>query len=113
MSHSYYISDVVQIMHARERNVSLPIQAHFEANQFEANRADGRKLLRPDAIPTIFCHLPPPRHRKPPCKRGPEESPRTVSRLKSLKRIRMEHSYNAALSNGNTHPTMISDEGTS
>jgi hypothetical protein len=28
--------------------------AHFEDNQFELNRADGRKLLKWNAVPTIF-----------------------------------------------------------
>ena len=36
-------------------------EEHFESSQFETNRADGWKKLKPNAIPTIF-HVPnPPR----------------------------------------------------
>ena len=32
----------------------LIFQVHFEDNQFELKRADGRKLLKRNAIPTVF-----------------------------------------------------------
>lgn len=36
-------------------------EVHFESSQFEANRADGWKKLKPNAIPTIFSVPNPPR----------------------------------------------------
>lgn len=39
--------------------ILLRFQAHFEYSQFELHRADGRKLLRSDAIPTVFNILTP------------------------------------------------------
>uniref|UniRef100_T1JB72 THAP-type domain-containing protein n=1 Tax=Strigamia maritima TaxID=126957 RepID=T1JB72_STRMM len=35
---------------------SFLCEAHFEPDQYEQNRADGRKLLKPFALPTIFKH---------------------------------------------------------
>ena len=40
------------------------LQAHFERNQYEAHRADGKKRLRPDAIPTLFSFRPTPKQRQ-------------------------------------------------
>lgn len=38
------------------------LQVHFEDSQFEANRADGWRKLKPNAIPTLFdVPNPPPR----------------------------------------------------
>ncbi|KAL1505179.1 hypothetical protein ABEB36_004801 [Hypothenemus hampei] len=34
---------------------------HFEPNQYEQNRQDGRKLLKPNAIPTLFQVPNPPK----------------------------------------------------
>ena len=39
------------------------LHAHFDENQFENRRADGKKRLRPDAIPMIFSHRPTPSRR--------------------------------------------------
>ncbi|XP_049272395.1 peroxynitrite isomerase THAP4-like [Rhipicephalus sanguineus] len=41
-------------------------EAHFEDTSFEQRRQDGLKKLRPDAIPTLFCFRPLPKHRLPP-----------------------------------------------
>lgn len=32
----------------------MTLQAHFEENSFEQNRADGWKKLKPNAVPTVF-----------------------------------------------------------
>lgn len=69
-------------------------QKHFTDDQFENNRKDGKKLLRWDAVPTIFDHLPPPKPKRPPPKpRGPPPK----SRKRPLQRICLD----VTLSNGN------------
>lgn len=39
------------------------LQEHFEENQFEQNRADGRRKLKPNVTPTIFKVPNPPKPR--------------------------------------------------
>ncbi|XP_049770063.1 peroxynitrite isomerase THAP4-like [Schistocerca cancellata] len=46
-------------------------QTHFTPDQFEANRADGVEKLKPNAVPTIFCHRKPPVVRKATAERKP------------------------------------------
>ncbi|XP_035223754.1 uncharacterized protein LOC118196407 isoform X5 [Stegodyphus dumicola] len=38
----------------------LNMQVHFEENQFECSRQDGRKKLKPNAVPTLFTVPNPP-----------------------------------------------------
>jgi hypothetical protein len=85
------------------------LQEHFEESQFEANRADGTKLLRPDAIPTVFSYQPLPRHRKPPCKRGQKDS---LEKVSSLKRLKAEHSYCSTSLPATSRSASISNKGT-
>ncbi|XP_075744289.1 uncharacterized protein LOC142803063 [Rhipicephalus microplus] len=46
-------------------------ELHFTNDQFEPKvlEAHGLKKLKPNAIPTLFSHRPPPKERKPPSKR--------------------------------------------
>lgn len=37
------------------------LKEHFEDSQFEQHRADGRRLLKPNAVPTIFSVPNPPK----------------------------------------------------
>ncbi|XP_023311340.1 THAP domain-containing protein 4-like [Anoplophora glabripennis] len=41
-------------------------EKHFTSDQFENNRADGKRPLRWNAVPTIFSHKTVPKQRKPP-----------------------------------------------
>ncbi|CAH1399170.1 unnamed protein product [Nezara viridula] len=53
-------------------NDSHICEAHFTPDMFKQNRADGRRLLKQNAIPTIFSHIPEKKPRKPPKKRSIE-----------------------------------------
>ncbi|XP_077519843.1 uncharacterized protein LOC144129587 [Amblyomma americanum] len=44
-------------------------ERHFEEDQFEGNRMDGRRLLKSTAVPTMFDFRPEPKRRKPPAPR--------------------------------------------
>lgn len=44
-------------------------ERHFEEDQFEGNRMDGRRLLKSTAVPTLFDFRPEPKRRKPPAPR--------------------------------------------
>lgn len=48
---------------------------HFTNEQFEANRADGKRKLKPNAIPTLFSHRPEKSTRKPLTNRQMSSSP--------------------------------------
>ncbi|KAG8227685.1 hypothetical protein J437_LFUL006998 [Ladona fulva] len=48
---------------------TIILQAHFTSDQFELNRVDGNRKLKPLAIPTVFSHRPMKKGRKPPAKR--------------------------------------------
>ncbi|XP_023219419.1 THAP domain-containing protein 4-like [Centruroides sculpturatus] len=39
-------------------------EAHFEKDQYENHRKDGRRLLKRDAVPTLFSHRPAPKRRR-------------------------------------------------
>ncbi|XP_064462553.1 uncharacterized protein LOC135373252 [Ornithodoros turicata] len=47
-------------------------EAHFEADQFELNRQDAWRKLKPNAVPTIFSFKSCPKRRNPPTKRCTE-----------------------------------------
>lgn len=51
--------------------ITVMFQLHFTNDQFEPKvlEAHGLKKLKPNAIPTLFSHRPPPKERKPPSKR--------------------------------------------
>ncbi|CAH1406768.1 unnamed protein product [Nezara viridula] len=51
-------------------NATRICEAHFTPDMFEQNRADGRPLLKWNAIPTIFPHIPEKKSRKHPKKRS-------------------------------------------
>ncbi|KAK3884413.1 hypothetical protein Pcinc_011316 [Petrolisthes cinctipes] len=51
------------------------MRARFESDQFEANRQDGWKKLKQNAIPTKFSYHPQPGHRKVPMKELIHEEP--------------------------------------
>lgn len=63
---------------------------HFDASQFELNRQDGAKRLKPNAVPLLFQHVPVAFARKPPMKRSPHASPRKQI---VTARINIDHSY--------------------
>uniref|UniRef100_A0A1B6D6K8 THAP-type domain-containing protein n=2 Tax=Clastoptera arizonana TaxID=38151 RepID=A0A1B6D6K8_9HEMI len=50
-------------------NFSCLCEVHFSPEMFEENRADGRRMLRWNAIPTIFSDIPQLPPSKPPTKR--------------------------------------------
>ena len=52
--------------------------------------ADGKPQLKPDAIPTIFCHRPPPKARRPPLKRS---FPETTDEATHSHAINNDHDY--------------------
>ncbi|XP_077485801.1 uncharacterized protein LOC144096796 [Amblyomma americanum] len=59
-------------------NSSRICNAHFEDNCYENHRADGRKLLKSNAVPTIFSFRPMVHHqRKAPKERGTPALPTT------------------------------------
>jgi hypothetical protein len=68
-------------------------EVHFEESQFEPNRTDGWRKLKPNAIPTIFA-VPNPPHlfqsKRRVLKRGSEEDD-VISRKTRL--INAEHNY--------------------
>ncbi|KAG0419514.1 hypothetical protein HPB47_004041 [Ixodes persulcatus] len=45
-------------------------ERHFEEDQYEMNRQDGRRLLKRTAVPTLFDFRPQPKQRKPPAPRA-------------------------------------------
>ncbi|XP_049518757.1 uncharacterized protein LOC125943468 [Dermacentor silvarum] len=52
--------------------ITVMFQLHFTNDQFEPKvlEAYGKKKLKPNAVPTLFSHLRPPKERKPPAKRS-------------------------------------------
>lgn len=98
---------------------------HFSEDQFENHRADGKRKLKPNAIPTLFSHRPDPQHRKPPTKRKRGQSPSKDSKKEdtdfsqnenlkysnSVESIKQDHEYHVKTISdqiiGNT--TVISD----
>ncbi|KAM7281927.1 THAP domain-containing protein 1-like [Ixodes scapularis] len=46
-------------------------ERHFEEDQYEMNRQDGRRLLKRTAVPTLFDFRLQPKRRKPPAPRAP------------------------------------------
>ncbi|XP_075748256.1 uncharacterized protein LOC142814162 [Rhipicephalus microplus] len=53
----------------RPTNASHICRAHFEPNNYEQNRVDGWKKLKPNAVPTLFSFRPLPKERRPPKER--------------------------------------------
>ena len=64
----------------------LLFQEHFEPDQFESHRADGKRKLTPCAVPTLFCHLEKAKRRTLPARTLP-------ARTKSSKPTASEHAY--------------------
>ncbi|KAH6921221.1 hypothetical protein HPB50_027790 [Hyalomma asiaticum] len=50
-------------------NTSYICSAHFEPSNYEQNRADGWKKLKPNAVPTLFTFRPLPKERRTPKER--------------------------------------------
>lgn len=56
-------------------NNSYLCECHFEDDQFELHRADGKRKLKPNAVPSIFGDKRPKPKRKPPKVRRPPTPP--------------------------------------
>lgn len=50
----------------RPNDNSKVCELHFDQNQYEANRQDGRRLLKQTAVPLLFDFRPHPQRKKPP-----------------------------------------------
>ncbi|XP_069688662.1 uncharacterized protein [Periplaneta americana] len=85
-------------------------EAHFEESQFESHRADGLRKLKPNAVPTIFNHVPPHRNYTRRLKKEDTGSPSKEnekkqsgnSRLEIVSRDEKETEKNAGYSSKNT-----------
>lgn len=73
---------------------ALCLKVHFETTMFEQGRADGKRKLKPNAVPTLFKHAEVPHHRKPPTLRG---SPLSAAATAPWSRLPAEHSYSKPL----------------
>lgn len=52
---------IYQYVHKNNFTYVIACQAHFEPSQFEQNRLDGWRKLKPNAVPTIFNTPNPPK----------------------------------------------------
>lgn len=73
------------------------LKAHFDDSQFESKRADGRKLLKWNAVPTIFAHKAPGKvpARKAPMARNPVS---VVEEVGQVNLALQDHTYSATTS---------------
>ncbi|XP_071446043.1 peroxynitrite isomerase THAP4-like [Hetaerina americana] len=67
-------------------NDSRLCEKHFTADQYEQNRADGLKKLKPNALPSIFARRTSTKSREPSVKRA---KPGQGSKARSKRRIKM------------------------
>lgn len=78
---------------------SIVFQEHFTQKSYFVRVADDRRILKPDAIPTIFDRgvYPEPEGWKHPERRSPSPTP-TPAELASrtVKKLAAEHNYNAS-----------------
>lgn len=86
------------------------LQVHFDDDQWEKTRLDGKKKLKATALPTNFCHIPPQKQKRKSLKKKLTYTP---SPLKRARKSILEHSYasNKLFSNDDT-PTIINSNFT-
>ncbi|KAK3880916.1 hypothetical protein Pcinc_014625 [Petrolisthes cinctipes] len=74
-------------------NNSFLCSDHFDDGQYESERADNLRKLKPNAVPTLFAYQKvPPKFRKPPRKRG-SSSTENSKPCSPTKKIQLEHGY--------------------
>uniref|UniRef100_UPI00358FE84F zinc finger protein 570-like isoform X1 n=1 Tax=Myxine glutinosa TaxID=7769 RepID=UPI00358FE84F len=82
---------------------SVLCQVHFEENQFESGRTDGKRKLKRLAVPTVFTHRKPPRPRKSPRKRRSANRPLVAKASKRPALI--DHTYSTDPHQESTSPS--------